>query len=375
MKNEIKRHRKEIDRIDSKILELLNKRARYVIEIGKIKKGAKAEFHSPERERKIYERLEGENKGPFPQEGVRAVFREIMSASLSLEQRLRVAYLGPKATFTHLACMQQFGDSAQYLPASSIKEVFNEVEKGEAEYGVVPIENSTEGIVSSTLDIFVDSDVKIVGEILLEVSHNLMSKSGRMEDIKKIYSHPQPAAQCRIWLENNLPDIPITEVSSSAKAAEISAEDLQAGAIASELAAKIYGLKIAKKRIEDNIHNFTRFLIIGKKSLPRSGKDKTSIMFSVKDEVGALFNMLKPFSESRINLTKIESRPSRKRAWEYIFYVDMDGHIEEDRVKRALNNLEKRSLFLKILGSYPAAGNLSALSGRQAGDKARRGKG
>lgn len=355
MKNEIKRYRKEIDKVDSKILELLNKRARHVIKIGKIKKGVAADFHSPERERQIYERLEKENKGPFPQEGVRAIFREIMSASLSLEQPLRVSYLGPQATFTHLACMQQFGNSAHYLPTSSIKEVFNEVEKGEANYGVVPIENSTEGIVSSTLDIFVDSNIKIVGEILLEVSHNLMSKTGRIEDIKKIYSHPQPVAQCRHYLENNLSKIPIIEVSSTAKAAEMAAEDHSSGAIASELAASLYGLKIVKRKIEDNIYNLTRFLIIGKKKLPKTGRDKTSIMFSVKDEVGALFNMLKPFAENKINLTKIESRPSKKKAWEYIFYADMDGHIEEDKVKRALHDLEKGCLFFKILGSYPAA--------------------
>ena len=288
----MEQYRKEIDEVDSEILRLLNKRAKIALKIGKIKKDKKVEIHAPDRERQIYQRLEKENQGPFPDEALRAVFREIISASLSLEQPLRVAYLGPQATFTHLACMQLFGLSAKYLPVNSIKEVFNEVERGRADYGVVPIENSTEGVVNSTLDMFIDSDLKISAEILQEVSHHLMSKTGRIEDIKRIYSHPHAVAQCQSWIENNLPQIPIVEVSSTARAAEICVDDSTAAAIASELAASLYGLQITKRRIEDNINNYTRFLVISKKFPERTGKDKTSIMFSIRDRVGALYDML-----------------------------------------------------------------------------------
>lgn len=351
--SELEEYRREIDEVDSEILRLLNKRARFVLKIGKIKKEKKVEFHAPDREREIYQRLEKENEGTFPNEALRAVFREILSASLSLEQPLRVAYLGPQATFTHLACMQLFGFSAKYIPVNSIKEVFNEVERGRADYGVVPIENSTEGVVNSTLDMFIDSDLKISAEILQEVSHHLMSKTGRMEDIKRIYSHPHAVAQCQSWIENNLPQIPVVEVSSTARAAEICVDDPTAAAIASELAATLYGLQIIKRRIEDNINNYTRFLVIAKKFPEKTGKDKTSVMFSIKDRVGALYDMLKPFAQNKINLTKIESRPSKRKAWEYIFFVDMIGHIEDERVKKALAELQKEALFLKILGSYP----------------------
>jgi chorismate mutase/prephenate dehydratase len=349
-------YRQQIDQIDEQILKLLNERAKIAISIGKIKKESQAEIHAPNREREIYSRLEQLNSGPFPTEAVRHVFREIISASLALEQPLKVAYLGPRATFTHMACMQQFGLSAMYIPVNSIKEVFNEVERGRADYGVVPIENSTEGVVNHTLDMFVDSPLKIAGEILQEVTHHLLSKTGRLEDIHKIYSHPHAIAQCKTWLENNLSGIPVLETYSTAKAAEICVEDPSVGAIASEVAAKLYGLQIVKRRIEDNINNFTRFLVIATKSPPCTGKDKTSIMFSIKDRVGALYDILRPFSTHGINLTKIESRPSKKKAWEYIFYVDLEGHQDDARVKAALEGLRSQCLFLKVLGSYPTAG-------------------
>ena len=345
--------RKEIDRIDTEILMLLNERAKTAVEIGKIKKDEKMAAHVPHREREVYERLEKENKGPFPNEALRVVFREIMSASLSLEQPLRVAYLGPKATFTHLACMKQFGVFANYIPVNSIKEVFAEVERGRADYGVVPIENSTEGVVNHTLDMFVDSNLKITAEIQQEVSHHLLSVSGVMEDIKCVYSHPHAIAQCSGWIEKNLVRIPVVEVSSTARAAEMCTEDPAAAAIASELAAQLYGLKIIKNHIEDYTNNFTRFLVIAKNHVQKSGKDKTSVMFSVKDKVGALYSCLKIFTENGINLTKIESRPSRKKAWEYIFFVDLEGHIEDERITKALEGLEPQCVFLKVLGSYP----------------------
>lgn len=355
MNSEIESHRQEIDQIDDQVLKLLNERARHAIQIGKLKKDQQDSFHAPEREHEIYNRLEQDNSGPFPTEAIRHVFREIISASLALEEPLKVSYLGPTSTFTHMACMQKFGFSALYVPVNSIREVFNTVERDRADYGVVPIENSTEGVVNSTLDMFVDSPLKISGEILQEVSHHLLSKTGRLEEVKKIYSHPHAIAQCRVWLENALAGVPLLETTSTARAAEICLEDPTTGAIASEVAAKLYGLQFVQRRIEDNINNFTRFLIIAKKSPDRTGTDKTSVMFSIKDRVGALLDMLKPFSGHEINLTKIESRPTRKKAWEYIFYVDLIGHVDEENVLSALEALKKNCVFLKVLGSYPVA--------------------
>lgn len=355
-RQDIQHFRKEIDRIDDEILRLLNERSKSVIEIGKLKKesDSNANLHTPGREAEIVNRLMAQNQGPFPNEAIRPVYREIMSASLSLEGPQKVAYLGPAATFTHLACIKKFGASAQYVPVNSIKDVFDEVERGRANFGVVPIENSTEGVVNYTLDMFVDSTLLIYGEVLLEVSHYLLSKTGRLEDITKIYSHPQPIAQCRHWLETNLPQVPVSEVTSTARAAELCATDPTAAAIASELAAQLYGLKIIKARIEDNVHNFTRFLVLSKKAPERTGKDKTSVMISVKDKVGALYDLLRPFASHGLNMTKIESRPSRRKAWEYIFFVDVEGHIDEEPVKKALEEIKSRCLFMKILGSYPA---------------------
>ncbi|HLF86142.1 MAG TPA: prephenate dehydratase [Nitrospiria bacterium] len=348
--------REEIDGIDEKILSLLNKRAKKVIEIGRQKRKKNAELYTPSREKEIYSRLERINKGPFPNDSLKIVFREIMSASLALEGPLKVAYLGPKATFTHLACIQQFGFSAAYIPVNSIKDVFSEVERGRAYYGVVPIENSTEGVVNHTLDMFIESPLKITGEIMLGVSHHLLSKGGSIDDVRQIYSHPHAIAQCRRWLEENTPDVPVIEVSSTSKAAEICMEDPAAAAIASELAAKLYGLQIIKKRIEDNINNSTRFLVISEKSSERTGRDKTSVMFSVKDRVGALYDILRPFSENNINLTKIESRPSGKKVWEYIFFVDLEGHIDDKKVKMVLDELKNHTVFFKVLGSYAKKG-------------------
>jgi len=347
--------RRCIDRIDDQILTLLNERATVVMAVGKTKHGEKRDFYVPSREKEIYERLTGNNPGPFPAEGIRRVFREIISASLSLELPMKVAFLGPQATFTHAATLQQFGLSAQLVPQKSIPAVFDEVLRGRAHYGVVPVENSTEGIVSHTLDMFMESDLQIIAEVLLEVSHDLMSRSGRMEDVRKVVSHPQALAQCRQWLEENLPDIPLMDVSSTALAAQMVAEDDNAAAIASEMAASLYDLRVVKKKIEDNPNNFTRFLVVGKNSPPPSGRDKTSIMFSVKDHPGILYRMLEPFSKRGINLSKIESRPMKKKAWEYIFFLDIEGHLQETKVQDALQELKQHCQFLKALGSYPSA--------------------
>jgi chorismate mutase/prephenate dehydratase len=352
---ELQQYRTEIDRLDDEILRLLNERSKNVIEIGKLKRQSdvEAHLHTPRREAEIVERLMRQNSGPFPNDAIRSVYREIMSASLSLEGPQKVAYLGPRATFTHLAAIQKFGASAQYIAVNSIKDVFDEVERGRANFGVVPIENTTEGVVNHTLDMFIDSNLLIYGEVLQEVSHHLLSKAERLEAIKKLYSHPHAIAQCRNWLETNLPNVPVVEVASTARAAELCADDPSAAAIASELAGQLYGLKVLKARIEDNINNFTRFLVLSQKPPERTGRDKTSVMISVKDRVGALYDLLRPFASHGINMTKIESRPSRRKAWEYLFFVDVEGHIEEDRVRKALEELKVRCLFQKILGSYP----------------------
>ncbi len=345
--------RNRIDSIDDRIVELLNQRSHVVLEVGRLKSGSNQEFHVPGRERQIYERLLNANPGPFPNDALRSVYREIISACLALESPMKVAFLGPKATFSHLATMQQFGLSAELVPLKSIPAVFEEVEKGKALYGVVPVENSTEGVVSHTLDMFVDSGLKITSEILLEVHHDLLSRTGRLEDIKKVYSHPQPIAQCRQWLDDNLPGIPLVDVASTATAAQIVSDDYTSAAIASELAASLYDLKVVRSRIEDQVNNFTRFLVIARKECDRSGNDKTSVLFSVKDEPGILCRMLEPFAKRGINLSKIESRPFKKKAWEYIFFLDLSGHVADPDVAAALDELKECCQFLKILGSYP----------------------
>lgn len=352
---DLKGLRERIDAIDDKILELLNRRAEVVIEVGRAKEGQDRDFYVPSREQAIYERLTSANPGPFPTDAIRRVFREIISASLSLEQPMKVAFLGPQGTFTHTAAMQQFGFSAQLVPQKSISAIFEEVSRRRVNYGVVPVENSTEGVVSHTLDMFMASDLQINAEILLPISHYLLSRSGRMEDVRKVVSHPQPLAQCRHWLEENLPDTPQVDVASTALAAQMAAEDESSAAVAGEMAATLYGLRIVKEKIEDNPNNFTRFLVIGRRTPDRSGRDKTSLMFSVKDQPGILYRMLEPFSTRGINLSKIESRPMKTKAWEYIFFLDVEGHMEEEAVREAIEELREHCQFLKVLGSYPRA--------------------
>ncbi len=345
--------RASIDSIDEEILNLLNKRAKVVLEVANVKRDTRLGFYSPERERQILERLQGMNPGPFPNDALRVIFREILSASLSLEEPLKVACLGPLATFTHLAALRHFGSSAQFIPVDSIKDVFESVLEDKAAYGVVPIENSNEGVISYTLDMFMDFDLKIAAEIMLEINHNLLSVSGDIKKIRKIYSHPQAIAQCRRWIERNLPNTTIIDATSTAKAAELASKDEDSAAIASELAAKVYDLRFVERHIEDNRNNYTRFLVVSKEFPPPTGRDKTSVMLSIKDKPGALYEVLTPFKKAGINLTKIESRPSRRKAWEYIFFIDMDGHVQDKKVKKALKEVEKDCIFLKVLGSYP----------------------
>lgn len=345
--------RKEIDEIDDTILDLLNKRAKLVIEIGNIKKAKNAPLYVPSREKAIYERLKAKNLGPFPNDALRNVFREIISASLSLEEIQKVAYLGPQGTFTNLAALKQFGLSAKLIPCRSIPEVFEDVEKKRCDYGVVPIENSLEGVVNHTLDMFSQSNLKICGEIFLEVSHHLMNLSGKMEDVKRVYSHPHAIAQCRKWISEHLSHIPVVEVESTAKAAEMASKDETIAAISSEMAEVEYNLKIIHRNIEDMANNFTRFLVIGNFEPEPTGNDKTSLLFSVTHRSGSLFNALKAFAEEGINMTKIESRPSKLKAWEYIFYVDIDGHLRDDKIKKALEKFAESVSYMKVLGSYP----------------------
>jgi len=352
-KDDLEPLRKEIDQIDAEILKLINKRAAVVMEVGKVKRTTKSDYHVLDREHRIYQRLTRLNQGPFPTSSIRPVFKEIISASLSLEHELRVAYLGPEATFCHIAAIQQFGQSATFMQSRSLRDIFNMVERGESDYGVVPIENTTEGVVNPTLDMFIDSQLKICAEILLEVSHHLLSKKGRLEGIKEIYSHAQAIAQCSSWLERNVSHVPVVEVFSTAKAAQAAAKNPKIAAIAGEFAAKFYGLKPIFKNIEDNPQNFTRFWVIGGKSTGSTGEDKTSIMLSIKDGVGALHKTLRPFAKHQINLTKIESRPFRQRPWEYIFFIDLEGHTNDKNVERALDEVKDTAQFLKILGSYP----------------------
>lgn len=351
----LKELRAEIDEVDSRLLELLNRRAGLVIEVGHTKSQGGKKFYVPERERQIYERLKSRNKGPFPDDAVRNVFREIISASLALEQPLKVAFLGPVATFTHEACMQHFGLSGMFVPKNDISDVFNDVEAGRADFGVVPIENTAEGVVSHTLDMFVSSELKICAEILLEVSLALLNSSGELSDAETVCSHPHAIAQCRNWLKGHLPDATLQEVSSTAMAAKLASDDPRKAAIASVAAANLYDLNVIEKNIQDNPSNFTRFLVIGREEMKKTGKDKTSLMFAIKDAPGALYNILKPFAGRNLNLTKIESRPLKTKAWEYVFFVDLDGHITDPVVAEAVEELRPGCSFLKILGSYPKA--------------------
>ncbi|MEW5894375.1 MAG: prephenate dehydratase [Candidatus Omnitrophota bacterium] len=344
--------RKKIDILDEKIVEFLNQRARICEEIGKSKTKNKAGVYVSSREREVIKNVKRCNKGPMSDEALEAVYREIMSASLSLEKSLQIAFLGPEASFTNFAAVRKFGSQVAYVPTGTISEVFEKVESGDADYGVVPIENSIEGAVTNTFDLMADSDLKICAHLTMEISHSLLSNSP-MEKIEKVYSKFEVFGQCRHWLQEHLPHAEQIEVASTTKAAKIVTKEKNAAAIASLLAADLYHLHVLKKGIEDSSQNITRFLVIAKNDALPTGEDRTSILFSIRDKVGALHAMLTPFFENGINLTKIESRPSKKKAWDYYFFVDFEGHREDPKIKKALERLEDMCKFLKILGSYP----------------------
>ena len=353
--DELDKLRAAIDGVDDRLLSLLNERARLVKAVGEIKSSEKRPVFVPHREQQIIARLEAHNPGPFPGDAIRTVFSEIISACLSLERPLKVAYLGPEATFTHMAARLRFGLSARYSPAATIAGVFAAVAKGLADVGVVPIENSTEGVVNSTLDVFMDADLTIAAEIVVEVSHCLLTRSGSLDEIQKVYSHPQALAQCRGWLAEHLPEAAMIEVASTALAARLAKDDPVAAAVASELAASLYGLRVARHKIEDELRNVTRFLVLGREPAEPSGDDKTSVMFSVRDEPGVLLRVLEPLASHGINLTRIESRPSRRRTWDYVFFIDIDGHVREPKVAAGIASLERSCEMVRVLGSYARA--------------------
>jgi chorismate mutase/prephenate dehydratase len=350
--------RKKIDELDQKIIGLLNERTEFAREVGKKKTEAGKEIYAPERESEIYQKIDRlAAKGVLPKDALKSIYREIMSAALALEKPLAIAYLGPEATFTHLAALSKFGSSVQYRPCGSIGEVFREVEQGRADYGVIPIENSIDGAVSHTLDMFIDSELKICSEIYSEITQNLMSNVRDLKQIRRVYSKAEVFGQCRMWLESNLHHAELLEASSTAAAAKRAADEDGAAAIASKLAATFYNLPVLAEAIQDFANNVTRFLVIARQIPARTKCDKTSILVSIRDKVGALYEMLLPIKKYRVNMTKIESRPSKKKAWDYYFYIDLEGHVQDPRVRKMLAEMEHKVKFLKVLGSYPSAGN------------------
>ena len=345
--------RARIDAIDDDLVELLNRRAALAEAAGAAKARVGKPAYVPERERQVMDRVTQVNPGPLGEEALRLIYREILSASRALESPLVVAYFGPEASFTHEAAKRHFGLSAHLAPRRTIAEVFDDVERSRAAYGVVPIENSTEGMVNHTHDLFVNSELFIGAEVLLDVHQNLLSRTGELRGVTKVYSHPQGLAQCRGWLERNLPGVPLIDVSNTARGAQLAAEDSSAAAVAGELAAQLYHLQTVASHIEDMRGNMTRFLVIGHDQPAPTGNDRSSIMFSLHDKPGILYRALSPFARAGINLSRIESRPSRKRAFEYVFFIDLEGHQAEKRVARAIETLRESCDFLKVLGSYP----------------------
>ncbi len=351
--------RGRIDAVDEQIHRLISERAKLAQQVGisKSRDGHTVDFYRPEREAQVLRRARERNRGPLRDEEVVRLFREIMSACLAQQEPLKVAYLGPEATFSQTAVLTHFGHSVRALPLGSIDEVFHEVESAAADFGVVPIENSTEGTVNHTLDRFIGSPLKICGEVELRIRHHLMGNMGALGRIVRICSHPQSLAQCRGWLQEHLPGVELVPVSSNGEAARRARDERGTAAIAGETAAEVYGLKILAAEIEDRADNTTRFLVLGRKLLAASGQDRTTLLVSIADtdSPGALHRLLEPLAQHRVSMTRIESRPSHKRKWDYIFFIDIDGHAEDAHVARALRALERRASLFRVLGSYPRA--------------------
>jgi chorismate mutase/prephenate dehydratase len=351
--------RDSIDSIDARIHALLNDRARLaqLVGISKNASGKAVDFYRPEREAQVLRRALERNKGPLRDEEIARLFREIMSACLAQQEPLKVAFLGPEGTFTQAAVLKHFGSSVRALPLDAIDEVFYEVERGIADFGVIPIENSSEGTVNHTLDMFLGSALKICGEVELRVHHHLMGRMSAVASVKRVCAHAQALAQCRIWLDDQLPDVERVPVSSNAEGARRARDERGTAAIASRAAAEIYGLTLLANEIEDRPDNTTRFLVVGRKLFSASGTDRTTLLVSASDtdDPGALFRLLEPLAEHGVNMTRIESRPSRKRKWDYVFFIDVEGHVSDPPLAKALASLEKRASLFKVLGSYPRA--------------------
>lgn len=356
----LKALRERIDQLDDEILERLNARAQCALKVAEVKQQESAEappvFYRPERESQVLRRLSEQNQGPLASQKVRQVFRQIMSVCLALEEPLQVAYLGPEGTFTHKAALTHFGDAVRGMPLVTVDDVFREVASETCHYGVVPVENSSEGVVSHTLDNFLATPLRICGEVELRVHHHLMAAPDASEDgITRIYAHQQTLGQCRRWLNGHYPAVPRLSVSSNAEAARQAAEEAGAAAIAGEVAAEIYGLRILARQIEDEPDNSTRFLVVGKEAVAPSGEDKTSIMVSTRNQPGALYRLLEPFHKHGISLTSVVTRPSRTGRWLYVFFIDFEGHKEDAASRKALQAISQDAAEVKLLGSYPRA--------------------
>ena len=342
-----------IDAVDAEIVRLLDERARLARRVGEVKLAKGLEAYVPSRERKVLDRVGALSGGDFPKGGLEAVFREIISASISLEAPLKVAYLGPESTFTHEAARRAFGTSVDLDPHATVREVFAQVERGEAQHGVVPVENSMAGAVTHTLDELMGSTLKICGEVYLPVSQNLLFGGMSLREIDLVCSHPKALAQAATWLRHELPHAKLEEVESTAEAARRAAAEPGVAAIGSALAAESYGLSVLARDVQDTRTNATRFIVLGRSWAGPTGKDKTSAVFSFKDRPGGLRDALSAFAEEDIDLRRIESRPSRRRAWTYVFFVDFEGHPEDEKVKRALEKLDEHTTYLTLIGAYP----------------------
>ncbi len=350
--------RDQIDRIDRQIQDLINARASCAQQVATVKQqaaqGQEVQYYRPEREAQVLRAVMERNAGPLPSEDMGKLFREIMSCCLALEKPMNVAFLGPEGTFTHAAALKHFGHFVKAQPLSAIDEVFREVESGQASYGVVPVENSTEGMVNHTLDSFVDSPLYISGEVKLRIHHHLLSGAQRdVGEIKRVYAHQQSLAQCRKWLDSHCPQIERVAVGSNAEAARLATQEEGVAAIAGEMAAERYGLHKLAENIEDRPDNTTRFLVVGAEVVPPSGQDKTSLLVSVKNKPGALYHVLEPFHRHDVSLTRLETRPSNTGTWAYVFYIDFEGHIEDARVKAVISEISPDAVEIKHLGSYP----------------------
>ena len=352
MDEELNRYRKQIDRIDDDLLKLLNQRAVLAQQIGYLKNGT---VLRPEREAQVLQRMVNANTGPLPAQGVTQLFTEIMSHCRALESPLTVAYLGPAGTFSEEAAIKRFGQASQGMPCASIDEVFRKVEGGEAGYGVVPVENSSEGAIGRTLDLLLQSPLKVCGEVMLPVHQCLLSVAADFSDIKRVYSHPQSLGQCHDWLNAHLPNAERMSAASNAEAAALAAGQQHSAAVAGRQAAERFGLAVRAENIEDDPRNTTRFLVIGNQDVAPSGKDKTSLAMSAPNRPGAVHDLLVPLAQHGVSMTRLESRPARSGLWEYVFYVDIEGHQSDPKVAAALAGLKQVAAFVKILGSYPAA--------------------